>query len=96
MLSCLEWDLVKVKGFYYIEHKPTGQVFTGTSTDAEKDMQVVLDSLTTASSRCKRLTKLCKLDNALKSKVVEAPSIKEAKVLEKAFRAAKDNYILIN
>jgi len=87
---------VKVKGFYYIEHQATGQVYTGTSADAQKDATDLVASLTTASCRIKRLTKLCKLDNKVKAKVMETNTLAEARALEKEFRSKRQDYVLIN
>lgn len=87
---------MKVKGFYYIEHQATGQVYTGSSSDAQKEADDLVASLTTASCPIKRLTKLCKLDSKVKAKVVECGSIGEARALEKEFRSKRQPYVLIN
>lgn len=87
---------MKVKGFYYIEHQATGQVYTGSSSDAQKEADDLVASLTTASCPVKRLTKLCKLDSKVKAKVVETNTLAEARALEKEFRAKREPYVLIN
>ncbi|MNG12905.1 hypothetical protein D3C85_666700 [compost metagenome] len=87
---------MKVKGFYVLEHKPTGQVYTGVSTDAEKEVKDLLASLTTATCTNKRLVGLYKRDPDFKYRVTPFAAIPDARAFEKKFRAHIPDHLLIN
>jgi predicted GIY-YIG superfamily endonuclease len=87
---------VKVKGFYVLEHKPTGQVYTGTSMDAEKEVKDLLESLNEKTCKVKRLVGLHRLDPDFKYRVTPFSAMPDAKAFEKKFRAHIPQCLLIN
>jgi hypothetical protein len=87
---------VKTKGFYTLEHKPTGQVLTGVSKDAEQDVKDILASLTTATCTNKRLVGLHKRDPDFKWRITPFASLVDARAFEKKFRAHIPEHMLIN
>lgn len=87
---------MKVKGFYVLEHLPTGQRYTGVSGDVYNEVSDLKHSLTTASCKCKRLNELYRKDPEFKSRITEFPTLPEARSFEKEFRAGVQKHLLIN
>lgn len=92
----MELHPVKIKGFYTIEHKPTGQVMTGVSKDADQEVKDIMASLTTATCTNKRLVGLHKRDPDFKWRITPFASLTDARVFEKKFRAHIPEHLLIN
>lgn len=84
------------KGFYYLDHVPTGKVYTGTATnmlEAIKDLKVQIDL---DMCKDKALSKLVDWDVEFTVHVQSCNSIGDARKAEKEFRATKASFLLIN
>lgn len=87
---------MKVKGFYVFEHKPTGQRYTGASTDVYKDVVELKKKLTTASTGNKRLDELARREPEFVNRITSCDTIAEARKLEKRFREMIRGDLLLN
>lgn len=89
-------DQIESKGFYYLEHHPTGKVYTGTSTNMKKSLDEIITHLKQNTSTNKRLQRLYLIDPDFRVRIHPTQDIKEARSLEKDFRMERLSYLLLN
>lgn len=84
------------KGFFYLDHVPTGKVFTGTSKNVQQDVLLIKASLEDGVCKFKRLVKLYNAEPDFQVRFVMVDKLPDAKFLEKEFRSARPKHLLIN
>lgn len=83
-------------GFYYLDHEPTGKVYTGTSTNMQADILAIKAELEGHTSKHKRLTRLFDQEPHFIAKCFPTKGIRAAKKMEKEFREERPSFLLIN
>ena len=84
------------KGFYVIDHTPTGKVYTGVSNNMQQEIHDLLYELQQGTCKCTRLVRLNMAEPTFSAKCHPVKSIVEARKMEKAFRNEKPGFLLIN
>lgn len=84
------------KGFFYLDHTPTGKVFTGTSANMSDSVKELTDQLNGKRCKCKALQYLADKEPEFKAVCQPFTSIVDARKAEKEFRATKPSFLLIN
>jgi len=84
------------KGFYYLDHTPTGKVYTGTAANMFEAIKDLKGQIDLNVCKDKGLTKLCEKESEFTVCVQPCNSIGDARKAEKQFRASKPSYLLIN
>lgn len=86
----------EAKGFYFLDHTPTGKVFTGTSTNMKKTLLFLQAELDTGISEHGKLAELNKKESDFTVKCFPQSSMADAKKAEKNFRKLKPEHLLLN
>lgn len=84
------------KGFFYLDHTPTGKVFTGTSANMSDAIKEITSQLNGKRCACKALQHLSDKEPEFKAVCQPFTSIGDARKAEKEFRAKKASFLLIN
>jgi len=84
------------KGFYYLDHQPTGKVYTGVSDNMQQEILDIQYQLQQGTCKCKRLVRLHIAESSFVAKCFPVKGVREAKKLEKEFRQDKPTFLLIN
>ena len=84
------------KGFYVIDHTPTGKVYTGISTNMQEEIHELFYGLKQGTCTCKRLVRLHLAESSFTVKCHPVKSIVDARKMEKVFRNEKPKFLLIN
>lgn len=89
-------DNIDSKGFFYLEHHPTGKVYTGTSVNMKKSLDEIISQLKANVCPNKRLQRLYLIDPDFRVRIHPTQDLQEARSLEKDFRMDKYSYLLLN
>lgn len=85
-----------VKGFFYLDHSPTGKVYTGTADNMQQVITEIESSLVTKTCRNKRLKNLYDREPDFVARIFPTRTIKEARKLESSFRSERPEFLLLN
>jgi hypothetical protein len=81
-------------GFYYLDHEPTGKVFTGTAKNMQAGILGILGELKAGTLDYPVMLRLWKAEPLFTAKCFPTKTIREARALEKEFRKDKQHLLL--
>jgi len=84
------------KGFFYLDHTPTGKVYTGTASNMFEAISELKGQLDFGTCKNKALVKLCEKEPTFTAHVLACSSIGDARKAEKEFRSKKPAHLLLN
>lgn len=86
----------RTAGFFYLDHQPTGKVYTDVSSNMQKTVLELKEELEGGRCKCKTLQRLWNTEPDFKATCVPTKGIREAQKLEKEFRRDREKFLLID
>jgi predicted GIY-YIG superfamily endonuclease len=83
-------------GFFYLDHVPTGKLYTGVSKNMQQSIQEMAKLLEVNKSPNKKLNRLYQTEPVIKAYCAAFKTLKAAQIAEKEFRQNTPAYLLLN